>query len=190
MLASNKEKSDRQPLMSLKNFGNLPRSKANKRHFDDFYGEYELDSTDSYDDKENYFVRNDGFTEIRPKIQKWVDKERHFNQLKKVHSYEGWISGHSLSAKSLNQFNKNGSFDYVIQKQFKSTSGLSKLSNAFVPSSGTPPASALNYKSLRNLNCSETVVFSKKDSKAKEILNDKCSKSGRIPNEMKYKTEL
>lgn len=178
-----KQFSQRTPLNTLENFGVLPKSKASKRHFDESSQYFNDVSFDSYENKENFFSEN-----VKFKDMKKTEPLKLSVQFKKHNSIDLDSSISSSSQTSLALTSKSSSSGPKLNINFKS--GLNKFSNAFVPSSTMPHSARHKHKNLRNLNCSETLVLTDKDIKVKDIPNEKCSKSGRIPNEMKYKTEL
>ena len=74
---------------------------------------------------------------------------------------------------------------------WKQETSLNLSSAPYTPNSKLQsPIEVIKKKEQMNLNWTETIVLNKLDLDTSDWSNQNISKSGRIPNEMKYKTEL
>ena len=177
------QENGRSSFKSNRNIGSSFHFKTKRVFSEPYYEDGHIGSHDY--NKENYFVENAKFS-----------SDTSTNTLAQVAGeYKrplGLSDSNSSSSLSTEQYSESKtprqSNSGLLDYKHHSKGGLNKLSNEYVP----------NYHSLEvvpsklnhNLNCSETVIVTKGDSNFNPMISLKCSKSGRIPNGLKYKTEL
>lgn len=160
----------KQPLAELNNFGNLPRSRTSKFHVSDLCTDFDDYYIGATENKENSYGGYMNPTDFDKKI---------LDGFTRFHSNSSFKTPTSADSQALSKLHiplskcssmQSASFEYSEAHSVsqdlpttKSKTSLSKLSLAFEPSSVTPPNNLSKKKStLRNLNCGETVVISKK----------------------------
>lgn len=175
---------------SKKQFGPSFHFKTKRMHLKDYYL---ADDKESYQQfKENYFFHNTNNENMCSEVSRnWIKPSLSSDDSRVPLAL--YDSNLNCSLNIENAFETKDSIELNSGFwEYKSLSkrGLNKLSSEYVPNCPSVIELSFQDKLTRNSNCSETVILTKEDSNYGSMTTLKCSKSGRIPNGMKYKTEL